>query len=225
MPTIERLCPTPESTAALARGLADVLMPGDTVLLTGPLGAGKTFFTRAIAEAKGADPRLVSSPTFVVVNQYPLPAPSGAQIIHIDAYRLSGGDDLEALGWDRFFGPSGRAHDHIIALIEWPERLGEAAPSGDRTATIRLQPAGPDSRKITIELPESWTGRANTAHFLEREPTLCRTTGRWVSPTAATYPFFDERARLADLNKWFTGAYTVSREVTPDDDAGPAGPQ
>lgn len=228
MPTITRACPSPEATAALARGLADLLRPGDTILLRGPLGAGKTSFTRAIAEARGADPRLVSSPTFVVVNQYPA-GPAGGdgprpQIIHVDAYRLAGGDDLDALGWDRFFTSEGRAHDHVIALIEWPERLGDAAPSGDRVAEVRIAPRGTDSRGVTIAVPEAWLARPEAAAFIEREPTLCRTTGRWVSPTAGTYPFFDERARLVDLNKWFTGAYSVSREISPDDDDDPARP-
>lgn len=227
MPTIRRECPTPDATAALARGLADVLQPGDTVLLTGPLGAGKTFLTRSVAEAKGVDPRLVSSPTFVVVNQYP--APSAAhpdlQMVHIDAYRLTGGEDLESLAWDRFFGPGGEAHDHVIAMIEWPQRLGDAAPGGARTASVQIEQTGPEARRIAIDFPESWLTRPHAAHLVEREPTLCRITARWVSPTAATYPFFDERARLADLNRWFTGSYTISREITPDDDDGGPGPQ
>lgn len=223
MPTITRDSPGPDATAALARGLAEVLRPGDTVLLHGPLGAGKTFFTRAVAEAKGAHPRLVSSPTFVVVNQYPLAG--GAQMAHIDAYRLTGPDDLEALGWDRYFGPDGRAGPGIIAMIEWPERLGEAAPSGDAVAEVGLEPGGNESaRRITLVLPEAWSARAAAARLVEREPTLCRITGRWVSPTSATYPFFDDRARLADLNRWFTGSYTISRQVDPDDDGPPAGP-
>lgn len=219
MPILARACPSPEATAALARGLADVLAPGDTVLLQGTLGAGKTFFTRAIAQARGADPRLVSSPTFVVVNQYP--AGPGLQIIHVDAYRLTGPDDLDALGWDRFFDEAGRARPHTLALIEWPERLGEARPAGPDVASVTLEDAGPEARRITIDLPEHWAARPHAAHFIEREPTLCRVTGRWVAPTAATYPFADDRARLADLNKWFTGAYTISREITPDDEAGP----
>lgn len=99
---IERHVASLEDTRALARDLAGVLAPGDVVLLDGELGAGKTTLVRALVGALGGDEGLVSSPTFVVVNEYPIPG--GRTLVHADAYRLSGPDDLDALGWDRLVG-------------------------------------------------------------------------------------------------------------------------
>lgn len=220
MITFSRELPSAEATVALGHGLADVLMPGDTLRLEGDLGAGKTFLTRAIAERLGVDPRLVSSPTFVVINQYPAASSTypGLRLVHIDAYRLTGAEDLDALGWDRYFEPTGAARAGVIALVEWPQRLGEALPEGDRTATATIEATGTASRRLTLRLPDAWRGRALAEALIDREPTRCRVTGRWVASTSPTYPFADERARLADLNKWFTGAYTISREMTAEDE-------
>lgn len=91
----------PDFTAALAAGFADVLHAGDVVALEGDLGAGKTTFTRELAARLGVPAGVVSSPTFVVVNVYPI-APRAAQptlkrLIHIDAYRVTSDEDTAAL--------------------------------------------------------------------------------------------------------------------------------
>jgi tRNA threonylcarbamoyl adenosine modification protein YjeE len=224
--------PSEEATAALAAGVADVLCAGDVLALEGDLGAGKTTFVRALARALGADERLVSSPTFVMVNQYPVTRPDGApaRLVHVDAYRLHGPDDLDALGWDTFYDSSaGHARAGHILAVEWPGRIatalaGPAGTSPDHLATLRFAPTGEDSREVTLELPDSWQARPRVAPLIEREATRCRTTGRWVSPTAASYPFADEKARLADLNRWFTGSYGTSRPLTAQDLDDPAGP-
>src|SRR6185436_10389192 len=82
---LSRTSPCEDYTLALGRGLASLLRPGDVIALHGELGAGKTTLVRAIAQGLRIDPRLVSSPTFVLVNQYPVPkdapALAGGQLV------------------------------------------------------------------------------------------------------------------------------------------------
>src|SRR3954447_4021346 len=87
--------PDPAATEALGRRLGRLLFPGAVVALVGPLGAGKTFLTRAIAEGLDvSDPQLVTSPTFVLIQEYPGRVP----IYHFDVYRLKSATEFEDLG-------------------------------------------------------------------------------------------------------------------------------
>jgi tRNA threonylcarbamoyl adenosine modification protein YjeE len=213
VPGITRTSTSQEYTAAMARGLAALLRPGDVIALSGELGAGKTTFVRALAGALGIDQAMVSSPTFVMVNEYPIPpgtSPlSRGELIHIDAYRLSGTNDLEPLGWDRLFDAQGRAAGTSAAVIEWPENIAQALPQA--RAEVRLTATGEQTRELALTIPESWSGRTGSDWLIDREPRVCPVTGRWVPPTAATYPFADARARDADMYRWFTGGYKSSR--------------
>ena len=107
-----------EETAAVARGLAAGLKPGDVVLLSGNLGAGKTAFVRGLAAGLGVNPDDVSSPTFTLVHEY---RGDRLTLYHVDLYRLgrAATDDLglEELG----------VADGVLA-IEWPERLTHGLP-------------------------------------------------------------------------------------------------
>lgn len=192
-------------TEALARALAKVLRPGDFLAIEGPLGAGKTTFIRALAAARGVDPALVSSPTFVIVNEYPAP---DAPIIHIDAYRLHDASDLHSAGWDRLTGRE-------IVLVEWPARIRDAIPP--HAAWLTIEPTGPNSRRFTIDIPQAWEGRRGV-EVLCRSNTTCPITGAPVSADNPSWPFIDERARLADLHRWFQGDYSISRPAKPDDE-------
>jgi tRNA threonylcarbamoyl adenosine modification protein YjeE len=217
---LRRLLADETHTQAMARAVADVLAPGDVVALEGDLGAGKTTFTRSLAHALGADPALVSSPTFVIVNEYPLAAPVRgiARVVHADAYRLTSSDDLEPLGWDRFTTPQRAAARDAVLLVEWPSRIADAL-AADRLV-IKLAPdadVGPDARRMEIHAPASWRGRPRMDLLMHQVPVKCRITGRLVHPTSPTYPFYDERAKMADLNRWFSGSYTISRPITPED--------
>jgi len=107
-----------EETAAVARGVAEGLKPGDVVLLSGNLGSGKTAFVRGLAAGLGVNPEDVSSPTFTLVHEY---RGDRITLYHVDLYRLgrAATDDLglEELG----------VADGVLA-IEWPERLTHSLP-------------------------------------------------------------------------------------------------
>lgn len=208
--TIRRHSPETGATEAIAQAIADLVRPGDVVRLIGELGAGKTTLVRGIAAAMGCDAGLVNSPTFVMINEYDGPR---AKLVHVDAYRLHSAEDLEALGWDRYTGDP-----RVIMLIEWPDRIEAALPAADRCLTITIAHDSPSSRAITMSVPESWRDRAAYAAFVERDPVRCSITRTWVAPTAATYPFANDRARLADLNRWFTESYSLPRAMNADED-------
>jgi tRNA threonylcarbamoyladenosine biosynthesis protein TsaE len=134
--------PDEAATEALAAKLAARARPGDVLLLSGPLGAGKTAFARAFIRARAADPALeIPSPTFTLVQAYDLPTP----IWHYDLWRLSGPAALEELAWDE--AQSG------IVLLEWPDRLGALTPPQALHIIISPIAAG---REITLRGDKRW---------------------------------------------------------------------
>lgn len=110
--------PSEEATEALGRLLAGHLVPGDTLLLAGPIGAGKSHLSRAIIRARLGRMEDVPSPTFTLVQTYDDPA---GDIWHADLYRLSHPDEVRELGLEDAFATA-------ICLVEWPERLGRHLP-------------------------------------------------------------------------------------------------
>jgi tRNA threonylcarbamoyladenosine biosynthesis protein TsaE len=208
---------SPEETIAIGEKLAAALRPGDVLLLEGDLGAGKTHFIRGLARGMHLDESQVCSPTFVLMNVYSsIGAPS---LVHLDAYRLSGGDDLDAIGFD-----AATSRPSVVA-IEWPSRLGERLAAFDpaRTLTLHLTHAGEELRHLVLDLPAQVAARPAAAPLLARSeravgPTTCPITGQSVSPDSPTWPFATEHARLADLYRWLSGGYAVSSEATPDDE-------
>ncbi|MFA6045482.1 MAG: tRNA (adenosine(37)-N6)-threonylcarbamoyltransferase complex ATPase subunit type 1 TsaE [Phycisphaerales bacterium] len=148
-------CANLDATLALAAEVARSLRAGDVIALDGPMGAGKTTFVRGLAAALGINPAIVSSPTFVVVNNYPVPRAAagplaGGTLIHVDAYRLSGADDLDSLGWERLFNEDGSARGRAAAVIEWPGRVEDAMPRGKRLVRVTMTPVGRDARRVEI---------------------------------------------------------------------------
>ena len=130
-----------DATHRIGRRLGSALRAGHVVALVGPLGSGKTTLVKAIAAGAGvADPRQVNSPTFVIVNEYETGGtPASPRLYHVDAYRLRGGGDLEALGFDEMCtqGP---------VLIEWADRVADLLPA-DRF-TINIEPIDERRRRF-----------------------------------------------------------------------------
>ena len=134
--------PSPEATRTAAAQLAAALEGAGAVLgLAGPLGAGKTAFVKGLAEGLGLDPRVVSSPTFVIASEYPLA--DGRRLAHVDLYRVSDEAELEAAGFLDLLGPD------VVLAVEWADRLPAALP-GDRL-DLTLAREGPSSRLLTAQ--------------------------------------------------------------------------
>ncbi len=131
------MCCSVGESERLAAALAVHLRPGSFIALSGPLGAGKSVFARAIGAAWGVTEPM-PSPTYTImtVHQGRLP------VYHMDLYRLGSADELEFAGLRGFFDADG------ICLVEWAERVREAWPSVGWHVTI--EPAGHDRRLIDI---------------------------------------------------------------------------
>jgi tRNA threonylcarbamoyladenosine biosynthesis protein TsaE len=126
--------PTAEAMRATGRRLAAVLRPGDVVLLTGDLGAGKTTLTQGIAAGLGVT-GAVTSPTFVIAREHP-PAPGGTALVHADAYRLSGVAELDDLDLDT-------SVDDAVTVVEWGAGLAEGL-AADRLEIAITRARGDD---------------------------------------------------------------------------------
>jgi tRNA threonylcarbamoyladenosine biosynthesis protein TsaE len=137
---MRRDLPDLNATQQLGRRLGERLFAGAVVALVGPLGAGKTHLVRAVAEGLGIpDSRVVSSPTFVLIQEYPARLP----ISHFDAYRLRSAVEFEDLGLQEYFEGQG------VCLIEWADRFPECLP--DEHLRITLEVTGETSRRATLE--------------------------------------------------------------------------
>jgi tRNA threonylcarbamoyladenosine biosynthesis protein TsaE len=131
-----------DETARLGRAIAEVVEAGTVIGLVGPLGAGKTRLVRAIAEALGVDPVAISSPTFVLIQEYDGRLP----VYHFDTYRLPSPEAFEDLGVADYW-------DDGVSLVEWADRVAGLLPDG--RWKIVLEPSGATSRRVRIELPTS----------------------------------------------------------------------
>lgn len=116
-----------EQTRALGCALGEIFHPGDLVMLSGELGAGKTTLAQGIGEGMGVRGR-VASPTFIVARVHPS-VKGGPDLIHVDAYRIRDLDDLETLDLDSSLADS-------VTVVEWGEGMTEAL--SDERLEIRV---------------------------------------------------------------------------------------
>jgi tRNA threonylcarbamoyladenosine biosynthesis protein TsaE len=141
---------TLDDTEEFGRRLGRRLFAGAVIGLIGSLGAGKTHLVRAVAEGlEIADPRIVNSPTFVLIQEYDARLP----IYHFDAYRLPSVAAFEELGAQEYFAGDG------VCLVEWADRVQQVMPA--ERLDVHLTIVGETARRIVL-----------TAHGLRYEPLL-----------------------------------------------------
>ena len=146
-PTQSLFLPSETDTTRLGHDLAARLGPGDTLLLQGPIGAGKTHIARAIISFLLARPEDIPSPTYTLVQTY---QGRDFPIWHADLHRLGDSSELVELGLSE-------AMDVALVLIEWPDRLpSDMVP--DDALTISLSSEG-DGRLATMTGADAWATR------------------------------------------------------------------
>jgi tRNA threonylcarbamoyladenosine biosynthesis protein TsaE len=147
--TLTVTVPTAESMWDLGERIAAVLQPGDLVVLTGPLGAGKTTLAQGIGRGLGVSGAVVS-PTFVIARVH---RGGRLPLVHVDAYRLASIDEVDDLDLDAELEES-------VTLVEWGEGLAERL-SADRLA-VRIDRPSDDSdetRTVRLEaIGDRWAG-------------------------------------------------------------------
>ncbi|MBP7928234.1 tRNA (adenosine(37)-N6)-threonylcarbamoyltransferase complex ATPase subunit type 1 TsaE [Patescibacteria group bacterium] len=132
-----------QKTKELAYALAKSLKPGDVLALSGDLGAGKTTFTRYLAEALGFKAR-VQSPTFIIARKYERATGDIKRIHHLDLYRLTVLAEVLELGLQDFFADS-----EAISVIEWPEVAFEVLPTPHKR--LHFEVVSDTERKIHVQ--------------------------------------------------------------------------
>ena len=135
---MEYITNSPGETEAVGEMLARKLQPGTVIAYEGDLGAGKTAFTRGLARGLGCN-ETVTSPTYTIVNEY---LSGRMPLFHFDMYRLRSADDLWDIGWEDYLDRGG------VCAVEWSENVREAM---ENAVTVRIEKAGEESRRITVE--------------------------------------------------------------------------
>jgi tRNA threonylcarbamoyladenosine biosynthesis protein TsaE len=147
-PEFDMITHSPEQTRSAGMLLGRLLSPGDVVLLSGDIGAGKTTFVQGLARSlKTGD--YIQSPTFTIVAEHAGTSHEDKPIrlYHIDLYRLTGTNDIDSFGFTEYLDdPDG------VTVIEWPERAAAAMPEAyllvelryvaDTKRNVRLTPQG-----------------------------------------------------------------------------------
>src|SRR6476469_6679600 len=141
-------CRSREETRAVAAALAPLLLPGDSLLLKGPLASGKTAFVQELVAALGSKAE-VTSPTFTIAQFYPLPS---GTFLHIDAYRLSSVAEFRDLALEDFMAES-------ITAVEWGDIVEQDFPNA-LSIDFEFVPNEDNSRRLTFSASsEKWQSR------------------------------------------------------------------
>lgn len=138
---------SPHDTSLLAQRIARFIEPGDTLLLQGDLGAGKSHFARSFIQAMGTRQNHIPSPTFTLVQAYD---DTRLPLIHADLYRLKDATELDDLDMHDYFG-------HGVCLIEWPERAASALPKN--ALTLHFSVTGENTREVELTGNATWQKR------------------------------------------------------------------
>lgn len=134
-----------EETRGLGERLGKTLKQGDVLALRGELGAGKTVLVQGLARGLGADPGvLVTSPTFVILHEYPGRTP----LYHFDFYRLAAEKEALDLGLDEYLEGEG------VAAVEWADKF--PALFGPQTLWVDFQMTGENSRRLELCPGKAW---------------------------------------------------------------------
>ena len=146
--------PDADATTRLGAAIAPLLAPGETVLLYGSLGMGKSTLARGLIRALTRPDEDVPSPTFTLVQFYESDPP----VAHFALYRLTRAEEAAEIGLDE-------ALDEGCAVIEWPERLGDdpSAWLGPDRLNVRLSEAGP-GRLATVSGAGAWENKLKSLH-------------------------------------------------------------
>jgi tRNA threonylcarbamoyladenosine biosynthesis protein TsaE len=137
-----------EETIELGRKIGSQLKGGEIVAVCGVLGSGKTHLIKGIASGAGsAESKKVTSPTFVIINEYK----GRLDVYHIDAYRLTSNLEFEMIGFDDY------CQRQSVVLIEWADKIESALENIDYIR-IELFHAGESERKIHIENMPDYIG-------------------------------------------------------------------
>jgi tRNA threonylcarbamoyladenosine biosynthesis protein TsaE len=137
----EHVLPTAADTEQLGERIGAGLSAGDVVILSGPLGAGKTVLAKGIGRGLGVS-GVITSPTFVIAREHP-PGPGGRGVglVHVDAYRLGGSAELDDLDLDTDLGAA-------VVVVEWGEGMAEGLAGSHLLVCLSRQ--GDDSRVATV---------------------------------------------------------------------------
>jgi tRNA threonylcarbamoyladenosine biosynthesis protein TsaE len=158
--TLDFVSTSVPQTERLGIRLGELLEPRDVVCLSGELGAGKTALARGIGRGWGA-PARVTSPTFVLVNEYPRPR-DGCILYHVDGYRLDGAADVASTGLEDIFDAE------AAIIIEWPEHVIDLIPDDRLWITLtydsptrrrlRINASGPRSTNLLVDFRKNAFG-------------------------------------------------------------------
>ena len=144
-----------DTTARFGRVVGRHCLDGDVVALVGELVAGKTHFVRGMAAGMGIDPGDVSSPTFVLIQEYSGKAATH-DLVHMDAYRLECADDLASIGWQ--WGGEEMRRD-VVTAVEWADRLA-VSPDG-AVLQVHLEHVDETARRVTVVPGGTWCSRTS----------------------------------------------------------------